>query len=95
MTMVEDIFNLSAKPVRSLEIFFDVRSDEYNVAMLMKGLFMNRDDASDLILTVLAHPDWYDMNQFRVVYETNVNLILLTRISWSTISKAKLMSKNR
>ena len=42
MKVVLNIFNLSDKPARLLQIFFDELSDGYNVEMLLKTLFMNR-----------------------------------------------------
>ena len=42
MKVVLNIFNLSDRPVRFLQIFFDTLLDGYNVEILIKTLFMNR-----------------------------------------------------
>ena len=42
MKVVLNNFNLSYKPVRLLQLFFDELSDGYNVEMLIKYLFKNQ-----------------------------------------------------
>ena len=41
MKIVLNIFNLSDRPVRLLQIFFDALLDRYNVEILINILFMN------------------------------------------------------
>ena len=41
MTVVKNIFNLSDKPIRLLQIFFDKLSDRYNVEILINTLKKN------------------------------------------------------
>ena len=42
MKVVLNIFNLSDKPVRLLQIFFDELSDGYNVEIIITSFFFNQ-----------------------------------------------------
>ena len=41
MKVVLNIFNLSDRPLRFLQIFFDKLSEGYNIDILIKSIFMN------------------------------------------------------